>query len=612
MSTDLIIVIAILVAAIGLFASDRFRLDLVAVGVILALMLTGVLTPKESLAGFSATIVILIAALFLVGEGLTSTGLAFQLGDKLLKASGGSELRLLILLTTGVAFLSAFMSSTGAVAIFIPVALRMAVQLGLSPSRLLMPLAFGALIGGMLTLIGTPPNLVVSDQLVRAGYQPFGFFDFTPIGLAILVVTIAYMATIGRKLLPQSPVKIATKRRTVLNMAETYGLPDRMAHLKISDASPLAGQTLAEGNLRDGFGLTVMGIERAHRFGRVDVNPIQPFDVLNAGDVIFVCFTGKLEECTKALAGLGLERLDMDKSWSTLMAREVGMADLVIAPRSRLIGETLMTAEFRRRYSVNILAVQSTGPEPINHDEREHILARGDALLVSGSWPDIERLREETDDFVVLSLPEEAADVAPTRHKAPVAIAIVLAMLVAMTFSLIPTVAAALLAGLALVLSGCVPVRRIYRSINWESLVLIAAMLPMATALQKTGGITLAADALVDFAGPIGPMALIIALFLITAGFSQIISNTATTVLIAPIAIAAAEAIGYRPESFLMTVAIAASAAFATPVASPVNTLVLAPGRYRFMDFVRVGLPLQFIVMIVTVTLVPLIFPLTP
>jgi len=607
---ETLFVFLILFVTIILFVSDRLRLDVVAILVILALMLSGLLSSNEALAGFGDPVVILIAGLFVVGEGLFRTGVAFAIGNWLMRAGGTSETRMMILLMLVVAGLSAFMSSTGAVAIFIPVSLNLAAKADIQPSRLLMPIAFASLIGGMLTLIGTPPNLVVSTQLTREGLEGFGFFEFTPIGLLVLITGIVYMVFWGRKRLlqgisePRKPVK---NRLSLRDLIEAYDIFDRFHRLRITGDSAIAGMTVAQSLLRTRYGVTVLGVERQQQQRRTRIMPARTQTELKVGDIVLVVDTAG--ELDRIVQDEKLENLNIEKEYGRFAAQELGMAEVLLTPRSTLIGRTLSKNRFRQRYGLTVLGILRNGT-PLKGNLVQTKLLFGDAVLVGGVWRKIALLQDEHENFLVLNLPREMDEIAPNRDKAPWALGIIGGMLVLMTFKLMPSVAAVLLAALMMVFTRCVSMKNAYASINWESLVLIAGMLPMATALEKTGGIQLIVNGLVGSLGELGPLALMTGLFLLTSIFSQVISNTATTVLVAPIATMAAANMEISPYPLLMTVAIAASTAFSTPVASPVNTLVLGPGGYKFNDFVKIGIPLQLLVMVLTLLAVPMLFPL--
>ncbi len=605
MNAEIVFVFTLLLFTIILFVSDKVRLDIVAIGVILVLMLSGLLTPVEALSGFADPVVLLIAGLFVIGEGLYQTGIAFAVGHWLMRVAGTHEVRLMVMLMLVVAGLSAFMSSTGAVAIFIPIVLSLSVKAGINPSRLLLPIAMASLIGGMLTLIGTPPNLVVSTQLEREGLEPFGFFSFTPIGLTVLLCGIIYMLLVGRYQLPKRAAgKPKRNQRSIRELADAYAVRDKIRLLQLGSGSSLAGQSIEQARLLSRYGIVVIGIEHNKL-----LNPALSSSVLSSNDALLVF--GKQTDLEHFRDEEQLTELPLDEYQVQRVKQELGLAEVLLTPDSHLIGQTLIEADFRKHHDLTVLGIQRLGESL--QDNFTHIpLAFGDSVLVAGGWQAIAELKEGHDDFLVLNLPEELAEVAPGRHKSTHALVILAVMLVLMTFNLVPNVAAVLLAALAMVLTGCITMNNAYQSLNAQSLVLIAGMLPMATALEKTGAVSLIASALVAAIGDFGPFALMAGLFVLTSVFSQFISNTATTVLIAPIAVAAASALNISVYPILMTVAIAASTAFATPVASPVNTLILGPGGYKFMDFVKVGVPLQILAMIVTLLLVPVIFPLAP
>ncbi|WP_198265231.1 SLC13 family permease [sulfur-oxidizing endosymbiont of Gigantopelta aegis] len=605
MSGDMIFVFGLLLIIIILFVSDKVRLDVVAIGAILCLMLSGLLTPVEALAGFGDPVVLLIAGLFVIGEGLYRTGIAFAVGDWLMRVAGTHELRLMVMLMLVVAGLSAFMSSTGAVAIFIPIVLSLAAKSGINPSRLLLPISLASLMGGMLTLIGTPPNLVVSIQLEREGLEPFSFFSFTPIGLLILASGIIYVLLIGRHLLPhRTAAKARRSRRTIRELADAYGVRKRIRRLHLGANSPLHGQTIEQARLLSRYDTMVIGIEHDGFLA-----PALSHTRLEHNDSLLVA--GNDSNLNSLCSDERLNETPLNKYQLQLAKKELGLAEVLLTPNSELISHGLVEVNFREQHGLTVLGIQRMG-EPLEENFSHTALEFGDSLLVAGGWRSICRLQEEHDDFLVLNLPEEIAEVAPRRRKAPLALAILAIMLILMTFNLVPSVTAVLLAALAMIVTGCISMNNAYHSLNTQSLVLIAGMLPMATALDKTGAVTLLANGLVNGLGDYGPFALMAGLFVLTSLFSQFISNTATTVLIAPIAVAAAIALNISVYPILMTVAIAASTAFATPVASPVNTLVLGPGGYKFNDFVKIGVPLQILAMLITLLTVPLLFPLTP
>ena len=607
MTPDALFVFSLLGVTVVLFASDRLRPDVVALLVILALILGNILPVSQAVAGFGDQLVLLIAGLFVVGEGLVRTGIAYQAGLWLTRMAGASESRLLILLMLAVAGLGAFMSSTGVVAIFIPVVLGITARLGISPGRLMMPMAFAALFSGMLTLIATPPNLVINDALRNAGLQPFGFFDITPIGLLALALGIVYMWTIGSRLLSARPLETGTagRRQTLLELAESYNLMGQLHRLRLDLGSPLIGQTVSNAQLRTRYGLTIVGVGQSERSTEV-VSPALANTEFHLSDALYV--VGQDEAVAHLCATERLTRLLIQESQQRSLVQELGMVEVMLPPDSELIGQTLRQAAFRTHHGLSVLGIRRNR-QPLPGNLIEEKLAFGDTLLIAGAWKQIGLLQGEQKHFLVLNLPAELSDIAPAYRQAPFALAILLAMVVLMAFGIVSNVAAVLLAALAMGLFRCLRMEDAYRSINWPSLVVIAGMLPLAKALEQTGGVTLISDGLVAGLGGFGPLVLLAGVFLLAALVGMFISNTATAVLVAPIAIVAAQKAGVSPYPFAMTVAIAASAAFVTPVSSPVNTLVLAPGGYRFNDFVQTGLPLLLIIMALTLLMTPLLLP---
>ena len=604
MNFEMLFVFILLFVVVSLFVSDKVRLDVVAVGAILALLLSGLLTPTEALSGFGDPVLLLIAGLFIVGEGLFKTGIAFAVGDWLMRVAGTNELKLTVMLMLVVAGLSAFMSSTGAVAIFIPIVLSLAAKADIAPSQLLMPISIAALLGGMLTLIGTPPNLIVSTQLEREGLEPFSFFSFAPIGLVILIVGIVYVVIAKKYLLPNKSTKGKTnrKKQTLKDMVIAYNLEGEMLRLKLDDSSGIVNQTIEEARLLSRYNTMIIGIERNNL-----LIPALSSTKLKSGDSLLV--VGKEVALSSLVTNEKLEKLSIGDYQVKRIKKELGLAEVMMTPKSTLIGNSLIDLNFRQHHNLTVLGVKRMG-KLLEEDFSNLALEFGDTLLVAGSWKDIALLQEENDDFLILDLPKELEEIAPNTKKAPYALGILGVMLLVMTFNLVPSVTAVLFAALAMVITGSLSMNDAYRSLNAQSLVLIAGMLPIAIALDKTGGVIFIANALVEGLGDYGPFALMAGLFVLTSVFSQFISNTATTVLVAPIAVAAASALDVSVYPILMTVAIAASTAFATPVASPVNTLVLGPGGYKFIDYVKMGVPLQIIVMIITLLAVPVLFPL--
>jgi len=643
---EIALVYGILLATIALFVSEWLRLDVVALLALLALSLTGILSPAQALAGFADPVVLMIAALFVVGDGLFQTGVAQAMGRLPGKLAGDSQIKLLVIIMVLVAILSGFMSSTGTVAVMLPVVMGLAWARDMSPSKLLIPLSVASLLGGMLTLIGTAPNIVVSNHLAAMGRDPFGFFDFTPIGAAMVVVGIAFMALFGRKLLPDRPSPgrpdRAEDQLSVAEMAGSWDLLPRLFRLRITPGSPMAGRTLEDLELPETFGVTVLEILEAEgeeegpsegtgprgegkrgqrRRGegerRLRAPRVRPKEdrarlrealadtELQSGQLLLV--EGSADGVARMVGRDWVVLLD-EPTEGDPTAREAGIAEVLLTPRSRLLGRTLKETRFRDRYQLSVVGIQRLG-ESLEGDIREAKLRFGDMLLVQGPWEKIRLIQGETRDFVVAMAPREMGAALRPLEKAPLALTIMAGMMLLLTFEIVPAVTAVLLAAVAMVLFRCVSVDDAYRAVNWESVVLIAGILPMATALEITGGMDLIVAALDGILRDATPLVLLGALFLLTSVLSQVISNTATAVLLAPIAFQLAISAGAAPEPFMMTIAVAASTAFATPVASPVNTLVLGPGGYRFGDFFKVGVALQFLILLATLALVPVFFP---
>jgi len=612
---EMFLVFGLLVSAIVLFACSRMRFDLIALIVLLALMVLGILTPAEGLAGFANPIVITIAGLFVVGGALMETGVADRLGKLMGRIVGTRESSILIATMAVGATLSGFMSSTGTTAVLLPVIVSVARTARINPSKLLIPLSFSTLLGGTLTLIGTPPNIVVSNQLSENGVEGFGFFTFLPIGLILLVVGMSFMVLIGRHMLPNSPSSSGDADRpfeyiSKTELAADYNLISQSYRLKVRYSSPLVGQTLASSSLGRRYGVTVMEIQnRESDYQPLEEPcPVTPATLIKPLSVLHVQGTA---EDVKRLATEKDLLMVKDEDLSLKpgpMSRQLGLAEVLMPPRSQLLGKTLSEINFRDRYGVSVLGIKRLG-NPIASNLKNVALLFGDTLLVEGTWDRIRLLQGEAQDFIVVSQPEEIELVTRPLQRAKWAMAILLIMIVAMTAGWLPVVTAVMLAAVAMVMAGCLNMEQTYRYMNWESVVLIAAMLPMSTALEKTGGVTFVAEAMTDYIGQLGPLALLAGVFILTSLFSHFISNTATAVLIAPIAFQAAVALGVAPQPFMMGVAVAASTSFGTPVATPSNTLVYGPGGYRFGDYLKVGLSMQLLILIVCLFVLPILFP---
>ena len=516
---------------------------------------------------------------------------------------------MLVLLMVTVAGLGAFMSSTGVVAIFIPVVLSVAARMKTAPGRLMMPLSFAGLISGMMTLVATPPNMVVNSELVREGIRGFGFFGVTPIGIVVLVLGVGYMLLARRWLGGESPDnrKESWQRRTFRDLIRDYKLTGRARRLALRRGSPLVGRSLDELHLRARYGANVVGIERWKRFRRVMVSASGSTE-LRERDVLLIDMSASDVDLREFCSEQQLEPMVLRGDYFSEQSRNVGMAEVSLIPDSALLGKSLRENGFRSRYDLNVVGIRRNG-ETLAGKLVDEPLALGDMLLVIGDWKAIRQLQSKTHDFIVLNLPAEVDEVAPAMTQAPHALFCLALMVAMMLTDEVPNPIAALIACLLMGKFRCIDMESAYKSIHWPSIILIVGMMPFAQALQKTGGVDLIVQGLMDVAGNMGPRVMLLCLFVLCATIGLFISNTATAVLMAPIAIAAAREMAVSPYPFAMIIAIAASAAFMTPVSSPVNTLVLGPGNYKFGDFVRLGVPFTVLVMLVSVALVPWLFP---
>jgi di/tricarboxylate transporter len=588
-------------------ASNRIRFDMVALLVVLALMLSGVLTVGEAVAGFGSPVVILVAGLLVVGEMLDRTGVARAMGDWIIKQGGASETKLLVVIMLGAGLLGAIMSSTAVVAIFIPIVLRIAAETRINASRLLMPMSYAALISGMLTLIATPPNLVVSEELYNSGYQAFRFFSFTPVGLGILIVAIGYMLLVGRRLLAagEEPAASRQRGRPLQALRDEYSIGAAVDALKVPKNSPIQGKTIGEAALESEYGVRVLGLLR--RDGRSESRVPAPSSdkELRPNDELLVI--GRPEDQERLIGDAGLLRVPITRPYRRRWFWEAGGVVVLIHPDSSLVGKSLRDTEFRTTYNLHVLGVRRGKEALENHEDTK--LAVSDSLFVVGSWKKIQKLQSLNHEFIVLEMPAEHEDIAPAFRRMPLALTILTGMVTLSIFDVIPLVAAVMLAVVLAVATRCLTMEDAYRSIHWSSIVLIAGMLPLADALQKTGGTDLIVGSLLTALGDAGPSTMLTVIFFLTAALGLFLSNTASAVLVAPIAIIAAEKLSISPYPLAVAVVVAASAAFVTPVSTPVVTLVVDPGRYKFMDFVKIGVPLLLLAYLVTLLVAPLIFP---
>lgn len=614
MTTTLIILI---ISAI-FFMVGKVRSDLVALCALLALVLSGILTPEEALSGFSNSVVIMMAGLFVVSGAIFQTGLAKKVSGYILRVAGTSELRLFLLVMLVTAFIGSFVSNTGTVALMLPIVVSMAKTAKVSPARLLMPLAFASSMGGMTTLIGTAPNLIISDTLAHAGFERLSFFSFTPMGLICVVTGTLLLIPLTRLFLPgQRSRKNENRSGKSLNqLVEEYQLAEGLTRLSIPVGSLAIGKTVTELDVFRRYGLTVIEVRREKSASGPLLKRINQFManrdvVLSAGDVLYVI----AQDVSKAEAfaeDYGLETVVRQNDGGKLHFYHLGIAEIVLLPVSKLLNRTLKEVEFRTTYGVSVLGIRR-GKHYLLDQLKDERLHNGDVLLVQGTWENIARLEKTGgNEWVIIGQPQDEAARVTLDYKAPVAALIMVLMIVAMAFDFIPIapVTAVMLAAVLMVITGCLRnVEAAYKTMNWESLVLFAAMLPMSIALEKTGASAWVSDSLIVGLGSYGPYVLLAGIYFATSLLTMFISNTVTTVLMAPIALTAALGIDAHPTAFLFAVSVAASMCFASPFSTPPNALVMPAGQYKFSDFVKVGLPLQLAMGLVMVFTLPLLFP---
>ena len=614
--------LVILALSAAFFVSGKVRSDIVALCALIALLVFHILTPEEALSGFSNSVVVMMVGLFVVGGAIFQTGLAKMISSRLLKLAGQSELKLFLLVMLATAAIGAFVSNTGTVALMLPIVVSLALRAGTTPGRLLMPLAFASSMGGMMTLIGTPPNLVIQDVLVHAGHEPLSFFSFLPVGLLCLLTGIVVLLPLTRWFLSKRPEKndASASGKSLDELAREYGLSNNLFRLRATAASAIAGQTILALDVRRRYGLNVLEVRRGeasqHRFLKTVTQRLASADtVVEAGDVLYA--NGHASDVERFAKDYGLELMDAHapetaaQEGRSLDFYDIGIAEILLTPSSDIINQQVKEAGFRDKFNVNVLGIRRK-KEYLLQDLGKERMHSGDVLLVQGTWQDIARLSRESNDWVVLGQPLEEAAKVTLDYKAPVAAVIMLLMVAMMVFDFIPVapVTAVMIAAMLMVLTGCFRnIEAAYKTINWETIMLFAGMLPMSIALEKTGASDYISGTLVSGLGAYGPLALMAGIYFTTSLMTMFISNTVTAVLMAPIALQSAAQIGASPVPFLFAVTVAASMCFASPFSTPPNALVMPAGQYTFMDYVKVGLPLQVIMGIVMVFALPLLFP---
>ena len=606
-------VLIILLLTAVLLMWGRIRSDVVALCSMVALVLTGVITPEEGLAGFSNSVVIMIAGLFIVGGAITQTGLARLISNKVLSLAGESELRLFYLVILVTIIVGLFVSNTGTVAILMPIVVTITSQSGVDARRLLMPMAFACSISGMMTLIGTPPTLIVHNSLIESGHEGLHFFTTLPVGLVILLICGTLLRPLSKLLARSGETATDTKRmrKSPEQLSRQYNLLEDLYRLRIEEGSFLRKKTLAELDLTGRFHCSVIGVKGVHLGARAMVPTAET--MLHRGFVLHV--SGAYEDVQRLAEEACLTFLDDEQEGQRtfsgqLSFSEYGLAEVVVKHGSRLVGRHISDTGLRQTYGISVVGLQRNRSY-ITHRLSRATLQEGDMLLVQGTWEDIERLGGQEADLILLGEPATEASKAIISERGPVAAVIIFLMILAMILDWLPPVMAVLIADILLILTRCFrSVKDAIGTISWESVILFAAMIPLATAMDNTGLSAMISGGIVSGLGTYGPYAVLAGIMLGTQVLTMFISNTATAVLFAPIALQAASALGVSPIPFMIGVSVAASMCFMSPFSTPPNAMVMSVGKYSFMDYVRVGLPLQVVVIAAMVWLLPLFYPL--
>jgi di/tricarboxylate transporter len=591
MTVQIGIVLALLFVALVLFSLERIPIEVVAILLVMALVLTNTLTASEAFAGFGNDIVITIAGLFILTGGLAKTGVIDLVGRRLHRTAGDSEFRIAALIMFAAALCAAVMKNTTTTAMFLPVVLGIAARRNISPSKLLMPLAFGAILGGTCTLIGTSTNLAVSGALPRYGMQPFTMFELTKVGVIIVVVGLVFMEILGRGWLP--------RRKSAVSLTEQYHIRQYVTEVIVLDDSPLIGKTLTAARISDELDLTVLGILRGEEQYRIAPNPEEQIE---AGDLLLV--QGRVEDILRVKSEAGIEiRPDFKLNDTLLESRGAELFEAMVPRGSDLIGRTLKSLQFRKRHRVVVLAINRHGVDLLLKISRVK-LRFGDVLLIQGTREQVEAFAAEGYILLLEEISERQARPEKRRWA-------LFAFLVFLFFSLthlVPLPIAVLLGVMILLASQSLRMTEVYGIIDWRLLILIACMISFGVAMEKTGADQYLADLIVGATGKYGPVGVLAGFFLMTVALTQPMSNQAAALVMLPIAVKTALALGLNPRTFAVTVTYAASCSFLTPL-EPACVLVYTPGQYRFLDFLKVGSILTIAVFAIVIWLVPLFWP---
>ena len=591
MTQENMLVLGILAVAVVLFVSERLRVDLIAMMVLITLSLTGLVTIEEAFSGFASPAVITVWSVYIVSGALFRSGVADILANFMLRLAGESYLRLLFVIMATVGIMSSFMNNIGAVAILLPAVVSVGRKINVAPSKLLIPMAFTSLLGGKMTLIGTPPNILATSIMeTYGGLEPFGFFDFTPMGAIVLTTGIVYFLLIGNRLLPN--------RTPGGQLSEAYHIRDYLSEVRVGEKSSLVGNSLAESKLGQRYNLNVVQIQRSENLLLV---PSQD-PLLEVGDILLV--QGNTQNILKASDDLGLEAIPEWK-FEELSQGSQTMVEVTLSPGSPIQGQTLKQTDFRAQYGLTVLAIQHRGKSMVSN-LADIPLDFGDALLIQGPEDKVAHLRRN-EDFLILETPPLETK---RTKKAPIAVLILIGVLLVVSLRYLHVSTAMLIGAVLMILTGVLNMDEAYQAIEWKSVFLIAGMLPMGIAMQNSGTALFLAQKIVELVGNWGTVAVMMGIFLMTALTTEVMSNAAATVLVTPIAIDAARSLDANPQTFVMAVVIAAATSFLMPIGHQANVLVFGPGGYKFSDYTKVGVWLNIIIFFIVLIFLPIIWPL--
>ena len=583
MTGDGLLVLGILIGIVVLFVSEKYPLDIVAMLGLGVLLVLGLVTVGEGFSGFNNPATLTVAAMFVLSAGLQKTGATAAVGRLMVRYSRNHYTALVVIMVI-VTVMSAFVNNTAAVAVFIPLVTILAARRKISASRLLIPLSYASQFGGVCTLIGTSTNLLVSSISEESGYGAFSMFEFTRMGLVFFVAGAAYFLLLGRWLLPDRPTP---------ELATAYQLGEYVTELRIREGSPLVGKSVLESRLGADHDITVLRLRNAGEEGWAPLRR-----TLQCDDVLLV--RGSLPDLVRLRGTMGLRiNADFELRDETLQREDLRLIQALVSPDSRLIGHTLKETDFRSRYKALVLGIQRKG-KAVNDKLSSVKLGLGDALLIQAHEAQIRDLRRGSDLIILNEVPGSVL-----RHKAPLAIGILVAVVGLAAFDVVPILVAAVLGCVALVMTRVLQPEEVYRAINWQVIFLLAGVLPLGIAMHTSGAAGWIAEQAVNLVGDMGPVAVLAVFYLLTAIMTETMSNAAAAVLLAPIAISTAEQIGVDPRPFLMAMTFAASTGFSTPVGYQTNTMIYNPGGYKYGDFLRAGVPLNVIFWILAVVFIP-------